>query len=156
MNHVRPSISGLRSLLLAGLGWLSAGCSEELGPVPMPVTRVRGVVRQGREPLWKGWIEFVPVDGTIGNIRSARLRKDGSFDADKVAVGKNLIRLIDAPIQPRLPAQLFSTFLSPIRRDILPEPGQSLDIDLVDEAIRFSSARARTVSSDSARSGGSR
>src|SRR5438132_13339166 len=86
-----------RTLLFVGLGLLSAGCAEELGPVPLRVARVQGVVRERGRPVSGGWIEFVPVDGTVGNLRSARLHQDGSFEADRVAVGTNLIRLVNAP-----------------------------------------------------------
>ncbi len=77
---------------------IAAGCSEELGPERMPVTRIKGVVREGSRPVSGGWIEFIPVDGTVGNLCSARLGPDGSFDADKVPVGVNLIRLVNAPL----------------------------------------------------------
>src|SRR5207253_905083 len=94
-NSRFPRLAMPRALLILSLGLLVTGCSEELGPVPMRVSRVRGVVREGSRPVSGGWIEFFPVDGTIGNLRSARLRADGSFDADGVAVGVNLIRLVN-------------------------------------------------------------
>ncbi|HKI20908.1 MAG TPA: hypothetical protein VKA15_23655, partial [Isosphaeraceae bacterium] len=63
------------------------------------MTTVRGVVTEGRRPVGGGWIEFVPVDGTIGKLRSARLNADGSFEAKGVAVGVNLVRIVSARIE---------------------------------------------------------
>ena len=55
------------------------------------------------------------MDGTVGNLRSARIQPDGSFEADAVAVGENALRLVNAPI--RMPGgdQLFGQFTTPIR-----------------------------------------
>src|SRR5262249_9533599 len=136
-----------RGCLFVCLG-LTLGCSEELGPIPLRVTRVRGVARQGLQPLSKGWIEFIPVEGTVGNLRSARLRSDGSFETDKVAVGKNLIRFVTAPIESKAMAGLFGSFASPIRRVIPEQPGEPLDIDLYQEVIRFQGARSRAAAAD--------
>jgi hypothetical protein len=130
----------------------------------MPVARVRGVVKEGGHPMTAGWIEFIPTQGTIGDLRSARIRADGSFDADGVAVGTNAIRLVDVPVeslshvalftrpeirwagivrpvdaQPGRPieARLLMPFASPIRRDIRAETSIPLEIDVVEEARRF-------------------
>jgi hypothetical protein len=136
-----------RLTTIAGLSLWLTGCAEELGPVPMPVVRVRGVVREGGHPVSGGWIEFFPVNGTIGNLRSARLRADGSFDADRVAVGENLIRLVNVPIESPL-ASRFRSFASPIRRKI-PEPGSApLTIDLFEETVRFQAARSHGTGGD--------
>src|SRR5213082_863800 len=115
-----------RTLLIVGLGLFSAGCSEELGPVPLRVARVQGVVREGGRPVSGGWIEFFPVDGTVGNLRSARLHPDGSFEVDRVAVGTNLIRLVNAPIGLPELSRLFSSYHSPIRRVITEQPGEPM------------------------------
>ncbi len=69
-------------LLLLGL--LAPGCSEELGPERFPTTRVAGIVVEGGRPVAGGWIEVIPTDGTVGNIRSARIGTDGS-SSSKVA-----------------------------------------------------------------------
>jgi hypothetical protein len=140
-------------LVIAGIGLLMVGCSEELGSVPMRVTRVRGVVREGNHPVSRGWIEFVPVEGTVGNLRSARIHPDGSFETDRVPVGKNLVRLINAPIEPPGAARLFSSFLSPIRRVIPEEPTAPLTIDLVEEAILYNKSRLSASSPESKESG---
>jgi hypothetical protein len=128
-----------------------AGCSEELDPELMPVTRVKGSVTEDRRPLSHGWIEFMPVGGTVGNLRSAVIRSDGSFDADGVAVGQNLIRVVNAGISPGF--GIFATYLSPIRRLIPGSPLEPMRIELVDEAIRFrdtQTRRARVVESSPA------
>jgi hypothetical protein len=113
----------------------SSGCREELGPVPMPTTRVTGVVREREQPIRGGWIEFLPVDGTIGHLRSAPIRRDGTFDADRVAVGTNQIGLVAVP-DGTLVGQRFSPSRSTIRRTIPAGRSTSLTIDLIEEAIR--------------------
>jgi hypothetical protein len=127
------SLVGSVAAVIVALGL--AGCSEELNPEPMPVTRVKGSVAEDRRPLSHGWIEFMPVDGTIGNLRSAVIRSDGSFEADGVAVGQNLIRVANAGVSPGFGR--FATYQSPIRRLIPASPLEPLRIELVDEAIRF-------------------
>jgi hypothetical protein len=124
----------IRGLMLFGA--LASGCSEELGPVPRETTRVSGRVRQGAQPIRGGWIEFAPIDGTVGNLRSAPIRPDGTFSADGVAVGKNLIGLAGTPDLDRRQRQFFDTLRSPIRRTIPRGPETSLTIDLVQEAVR--------------------
>ena len=131
-----------------------AGCTEELGPEPMPVTRVKGSVTEGGRPLSDGWIEFFPVDGTVGNLRSARIHADGSFDADGVAVGLNLLRLVNAGVVKKL--DIFTTFQSPIRRRIPAQPGEPLRIELIDEAIHYQSTLSQQARSGSASPGESR
>jgi hypothetical protein len=140
-------VSAFGSMALAISVWGISGCSEELGPESMPVTRVIGSVTEGGRPLSKGWVEFFPVDGTVGNLRSAPLRSDGSFDADGVAVGQNMIRLVNAGIRKEL--GIFSTFQSPIRRRVPVKPGDPLRIELVDEAIRYQNSFSRQASSGS-------
>jgi hypothetical protein len=113
------------------------------------MTRVEGVVREGRRPVARGWIEFFPVDGTIGKLRSARLRSDGSFEAEQVAVGVNLIRLVNAPFESPGAVGLFDQYSSPIRRRIPERSGQPLAIDLVEEMIQFLKARSRDTGPES-------
>jgi hypothetical protein len=110
------------------------GCTEELGPERLPVARVKGWVTERGRPVTGGWLEFFPVDGGIGNIRAARLRGDGSFDADRVGVGLNLIRLVNTDIQHADAARLFGSYQSPIRRTISAQGSEPLYIELVDEA----------------------
>ena len=112
----------------------AAGCGEELGPEPMPTARVSGVVRVGKTAVGGGWVEFLPVDGTIGLLASARLRPDGSFVAERVPVGRVAIRLVHPPFP--IPCQRILEHAYVIRRDILPDPSPHLDIELNFEAKR--------------------
>jgi hypothetical protein len=153
MSPARSTARALRCALLIAAALLPAGCAEELGPVPMPVARVHGVLTEGHRAISGGWIEFIPVDGTVGNLRSARLEPDGSFDADGVAVGVNAIRLVDAPIESPAHGRLFSTYASPIRRAISADPSQTFHIDLVEEAIRAREKRSRGPAGTSATTG---
>jgi len=114
-----------------------SGCARVRGPERMPVAAVSGVVTEGRRPVAGGWIEFIPVDGTIGKLRSARLNADGSFEAKGVAVGVNLVRIVSARIGSPAIAQLVGSFGSPIRRVVSEEDRQPLAIDLLDETMRF-------------------
>jgi hypothetical protein len=111
---------------------IAGGCREELGPVSFPTTRVVGVVREGRRPIGGGWIEFIPVGETVGNLRSAPIGPDGKFEATGVAVGPNQIGLINLPGGNRL----FRSQGSSIRRTIPPGPSTTLTIDLAEETIR--------------------
>jgi hypothetical protein len=134
---MRPAVL---AALLAALAM--AGCREELGPVAFPTTRVSGVVLEAGRPVGGGWIEFVPVEGTVGNLRSAPIRADGQFEASGVAVGKNLVRLVHAPI--RIPGgQHLFWFESPIRRQIPRGPAVTLVIDVLEEAIRHQNEKAK-------------
>ena len=122
---------------LSALLAVASGCREELGPVTFPTTRVAGVVRAGGRPVGGGWIEFVPYGKTVGNLRSAPIAPDGTFEATGVAVGPHIIGLVDvAPVDPPGLGRLFQTQGSPIRRVIPPGPATRLEIDLVEETIR--------------------
>lgn len=126
---------------IPGLLLLLAGCREELGPEQFETSRVSGILRvSGRSAgeVWKGWIEFIPVDGTVGLLRSAPIRPDGSFEVEGVSVGWNQIGLVNAPIS-RSQAGLFHPFSSPIRRKI-PSRGIELEIDLYVEEIQAQKA----------------
>lgn len=113
-----------------------AGCREELGPISFSTTRVDGVVREGGRVVGGGWIEFVPIDGTIGNLRSAQVAADGRFEATDVPVGRVLIGLVDAPIHLPGGRRLFHPQESPIRLVIPPGPSCTIEIDLLAEAMR--------------------
>lgn len=117
------------------------GCGEELGPEAIPTTEVSGVVLMSGGPLDKGWVEFQPIDGTLGDVRSARLNPDGSFHADGVPIGPTVIRLINVPIQPPGVARLFSR-ASPIRRTIPAKPEGPIRIDALEELLRHQGARS--------------
>jgi len=129
MNHTRRDWR----FLLAALSVLAAGCREELGPEVWKTTRVTGTVREGRRPVGGGWIEFYPVDGTVGTFRVAPIGPDGSFAVEGVAVGMNTIGLAEAPIVGPY-RHRFRSYQSPIRRRVPPGPAMTLDLDLVEEA----------------------
>jgi hypothetical protein len=156
MFHKRRLVSWLHSTTLAGVAFGLAGCSEELGPERMIVVRVKGVVKEGSRPVSAGWIEFFPVDGTVGNLCSARLHADGSFEAEHVPVGVNLIRLANASMRSDALRRVFGAYTSPIRRTIPSDPAEPIVIDVVDEAMRMRNPRAPATKSDSGRPGEAR
>lgn len=126
--------------VVLALGILAAGgCREELGPESMETTQVSGTIHIRNQPVGGGWIEFYPADGTIGNLRSAPVRPDGSFMADGVAVGTNAIKLVHPrpPIEARLPGGGVFEGVALFRRDIGKGPASQIDIDLLDEYVRY-------------------
>ena len=127
---------GRIGLLLGALILLASGCSEELGPETMPTTRVSGHVRRGATPVRGGWIEFTPSDGTVGKLSVAPIGEDGSFDAPRVAVGRNTITIAHSPSLNHQVEGFFNT-KRPIRRDIPDGPSRDMTIDLVEEAMRY-------------------
>jgi hypothetical protein len=124
------------AFLLAIISGL-VGCGHVLGPEAMPVATVTGVVTEGTRRVGGGWIEFVPVDGTIGKLRSARLKSDGTFEATRVAVGVNLVRFVNARIESPVVARVVGGFSSPIRRTVSRDDHQAISIDLLEEILRF-------------------
>ena len=70
-----------------------SGCGEEIGPERFETSRVMGVIQVAGRPVPGGMIEIIPIDGTVGNIRSGPIGIDGSFQLDRVAVGKVAIGL---------------------------------------------------------------
>jgi hypothetical protein len=124
---------------------LSTGCQEELGPERFATTPVSGSIVEGGRAVGGGWIEFVPVDATVGRICAARIQADGSFLARSVPIGVNLIRLVNAPIQLRGGRQLFGNYsTTPLRRVVRARPGGPVKIDLLEEALLLQSRRSRT------------
>jgi hypothetical protein len=122
--------------------WLAilgiAGCNQAFGPERMETTRVTGRVHIQGKPVTGGWIEFMPIQGTVGRLRSGAVRSDGTFEADKVPVGRLGIRL-PGPSLPGTGDPNFDAHLSKIRRDTGPlvrlidvRPGLNppIDIDL--------------------------
>ena len=103
-----------------------------LGPEPMPTTRVDGVVRVGRRPVGGGWIEFLPIDGTVGLLASAQLSEEGRFVADRVPLGRLGVRIVHPPFP--LPCGRTFERVFAIRRTTRSQPRQGMTIDLVAEA----------------------
>jgi len=114
------------------------GCARQDGHPGRVTTRVSGVVMVGGTPVTRGWVEFLPAEGTVGNLRSAPLGLDGSFTADGVAVGINRVgidgALVGAP--PRL-RHCFDSLGTPIRREVRASGTGFLKIELVDEYARW-------------------
>jgi hypothetical protein len=127
-----------------------------LGPERFVVARVKGVVKEGARPVSGGWIEFFPLNGTVGNLCSARLNADGSFEAAHVAVGENLVRLANASLSSEAAKRLFGAYTSPIRRTIPAQPSGPVVIDVVDEAIRWRNSRPPATRPDPGQSGATR
>lgn len=136
----RGWLARLIPLLLPLVGF---GCGSALGPERFRTVKVSGRIVEGREPVKGGWIEFIPVDGTLGNQRSARIQADGKFEADKVAVGENALRLVNSPVHLPGGAQLFGAFTTPVRRVISENQAAPLEIDLIEEAVRYQALQPR-------------
>jgi len=83
-----------------------AGCGEELDPLHYPARTVTGTVRFRGKPLSAGWIEFAPIDGTVGAVATARLTDGGRYTARHVAVGRHRVKIVRTV--PPLPPE-FST-----------------------------------------------
>jgi hypothetical protein len=126
-----------RFLTLFAVAFFSIGCDDVLGPEKMPVAIVDGKVSQRGKPVTRGWIEFIPVDGAVGRMRSARLHSDGTFHATKVPVGVILIRLVNIDWEPIQMRRFFGVFSSPIRRSVSQNNNLPLEIDLADEYLKM-------------------
>lgn len=125
----------LGSTALAGL-LILPGCAEELGPEAIPRTSATGVVLLSGRPVERGWVELQPVDGTLGDIVSTRLRPDGTFRFDRAPVGEVCIRLIDVPLGSTGAYWVFRNN-SPIRRTTQSPPGPPMTIEVVEELMRY-------------------
>lgn len=147
MNRLRHVFKGpghpAAAALILAAELLAPGCSRVFGPVPKPVTQVRGRLHEGGRPIAGGWIEFMPSGGTIGNLRSARIAADGTFDAVRVAVGENAIRVVNGHVDATPYLVILGQTVSPIRRVIRPDDPSPLSIDLRDEALKFHEMRRR-------------
>ena len=79
---------------------LLAGCAEELGAdrERFPTATVRGRVVVGGRPVGGGFAEIGPDSGTPGNLRVGPIRPDGTFELDRVPVGRVVIGLSRLPI----------------------------------------------------------
>jgi hypothetical protein len=133
----RGVIRVLTLVVLPALVLCASGCAEELGPERMVTTRVTGVVREGLNPVQKGFIEFSPTGGTVGNLASAPIRPDGTFVADAVAVGKNRVGIVAAPLGLPNAQSLFETLRTPIERDIPADRHDPITINLLDELVLY-------------------
>lgn len=125
----------LESAALAGCLAL-AGCAEELGPEIIPHTSASGVVLNSGRPLDRGWVELQPLDGTLGDLTSGRIRPDGTFHIARAPVGKVGIRLIDVPLESAGAYWIFRNN-TPIRRTTQSPPGPPMTIEVVEELMRY-------------------
>ena len=116
---------------------LLASCSEELPRSEPRLAKVSGMVMEGNRPVGGGWIEFVPIEGTVSSLRSAPIASDGSFSVEGVGVGPNSIGLVDIPSTIPGARRLFDTLGTTIRRNIGAIGDSSLTIDLYDEVARY-------------------
>ncbi len=132
MSRLRGWVRSASTVLIVFTG----GCAEELGPEPRETTRVTGRVTEGGKPVGKGWIEFLPYVGTVGNMRSAPLRPDGSFAIDGVAVGLNRVGIAGAPIGLFRGRRFFDPLGSPILRTVKKSSTEPIRIELYDEVMR--------------------
>lgn len=130
-----------RWIWVAGLlATAGPGCAEEFGPERFETTRIDGTITVDGRPVGSGWIEFVPTDGTKGNLVTSPIGRDGSYSVDGVAVGRVGVGLTAVPGPPIVtgyrPFQLkeFRFQWTPIRREIPPGPRHLVDIDLAAEA----------------------
>jgi hypothetical protein len=141
----------MRDRLAIALGYCvallaSSGCSQELGPERFPTTRVEGRVTIGDAPIRRGWIEFNPIESTVGNLRCAPIRPDGSYSADRVPIGRVEVSLMDTKSPPvvtelgKMGLWKFKFPLSPIRRDVPAGDATRIDIDLAAEALLYQKA----------------
>jgi hypothetical protein len=142
-GDVRPRRRG-RSIALAAVALVlaAAGCHDVLGPIRLETTRVTGVVVEGGRPVRGGWVEFAPIDGTVGNMRSAPIGPDGRFRADRVPVGVNRVGIVGAPVAIPNWRRYFDPLNSTIQRRTTPGSCE-VTIDLLEELARARAARAR-------------
>ncbi len=124
-------------------GWFLAiplvatGCAEEWGPDWIPGAEVSGRIHRSGQPLTQGWLEFLPVDGTIGQLRSVPINPDGTFLTNGVAPGSVAIRVVGADLSGS-EYSLFSQIYV-IRREVRDAQANKLDIDLEQERQRVAS-----------------
>lgn len=132
-----------RSAGLLTLAVIFIGCAEERDPETWPNVAVSGRVRVGEQPLEGGWIEFLPIDGTVGVLGSARMDRCGRFRVEQVPAGRVGIRLVGfAPIVPE--DRMVGVFLQQVRQVFLIHrvieeasgTGVDLDLDLTVEAYQ--------------------
>lgn len=122
-----------RRAWIFALGLAFAGCGRAIGPEAMPTTTLRGRIHLEGRPVVRGWVEIVPVDGTVGRLRSAPIAADGGITAEKIPVGHVAIRLAGPP-PIRTGERGMDRFLDLARRVPVfrreAQPGENLPVDL--------------------------
>lgn len=112
---------------------MAAGCSEERPDPAFPLVAVQGRIQRNGQPLQSGWVEFVPVDGGQGVMKSGPIESNGHYLATGLGPGLHGVRVIVPRDKSFFP---FDQFFSPIRRTLSAEPVQTLDIDLSAESTK--------------------
>jgi hypothetical protein len=146
----------LCSISVAVLPLCLSGCSDVFGPEQMTVTRVTGSIKNNGAPVKRGWIEFVPIDGTVGKICAGKIQADGSFEVAHVPVGMNLIRLANAPLGSAGAERLFGSYHSPIRRVVREQATEPVDIEILEEGLRYQLTKSEGASPKTRKSGDAR
>lgn len=123
---------------------MALGCEHPAGPDEAPTTHLSGHVRFHGRPISRGWVEIMPIEGTIGHLRSGRIGPDGGFVADHVPVGRVALRFVGMPViragNPAIDGMLTQfrqVYL--IHRTIGRAPTAPLELDLEIEAIEAES-----------------
>jgi hypothetical protein len=96
-DHIPQAFERLLSWCIV-MVFAFSGCGTSLPEParPFPKTKVQGVVSLGPLPLPKpcgGWVTFFPIDGTLGDPATARLKPDGSYSIEDAPVGLVQIRV---------------------------------------------------------------
>lgn len=101
-----------------------------------PTIAVGGRVRVGAVPIEGGWIEFWPVDGTVGDLKSSPIAADGTFALAGLTPGRRLVSLVRPRVGEALPDPLRAVVgrvrgLDSPARVVIPDRSPfRLDIDL--------------------------
>lgn len=127
MCHHNTMVS---SILCLGM---AAGCSEERPDPAFGLVAVQGRIQRNGQPLSTGWVEFVPVDGGQGVMKSGPIATDGHYKASGLGPGLHGVRVIVPRDKSLFP---FDQFFSPIRRTLSAEPVQTFEIDLSAESAK--------------------
>lgn len=117
---------------------LACGCREELGPEIMPTALVSGRVVRSGVPVRGGWVEFLPVEGTVGRLTSARIGPDGRFSSSSVPVGTLGLRIVGASLYPAEARFLSQGYY--MRRSVPPTGLTDMEIDLALETAKLQAA----------------
>jgi hypothetical protein len=130
------------SVVVAWLGLAGTlGCSNAFHPPAIETTRVSGRVVEGGRPVRGGWIEFAPVDGTVGNMRAGPIGRDGRFIVHGAPVGLTRVGVEGSTVALPNWRFVFGPLGSTIRRRTTAGSCE-VTIDLLDELAR---ARAEGV-----------
>lgn len=117
--------------LLLALLLPAPGCPEALGPENFPVAPVvTGKILCAGRPVPSGFVEFLPIEDAVGNLRSAPLAPDGSFRATRVPVGPNSLRVINPPPSAGVPGYAQSMG-SPVRVVVSPDGPNDFLVDVL-------------------------